>query len=46
MVNLLNEGVYDSITTQVSSDIFNAWKEFHDKYPDQEEFTYQNEYEL
>ena len=46
MVNLLNEGVYDTITTQVSSDIFNAWKEFHDKYPDQEEFTYQNEYEL
>ena len=46
MLNLLNEGVYDSITTQVSSDIFNAWKEFHDKYPDQEEFTYQKEYEL
>ena len=46
MVNLVNEGVYDTITTQVSSDIFNAWKEFHDKYPDQEEFTYQNEYEL
>ena len=46
MVNFLSEGVYDSITTKVSSDIFNAWKEFHDKYPDQEEFIYQNEYEL
>jgi superoxide dismutase, Fe-Mn family len=46
MVNLLNEGVYDSITTEVSSDIFNAWKEFHDKYPDQEEFIYQKNYEL
>ena len=42
---LLTEGVYDTITSQVSSDIFNAWKEFYDNNKEGD-FTYDEEYDL
>ena len=42
----LNEGSYDSIVNQVSSDVFNYWKQEFIKDPTQEQITFEKDYEL